>query len=133
MLAASVIARALRAQEGHFGNGFAIQYSNKTENIMIPIVDPADNANETDTEVEASKLIKIIMQMPKAFSGAGRRLLKNAKSAMYAINAALNADMGMAAHIKYAKIKQLWITIINHFLSFNFFRNIKRIAVTKDR
>lgn len=100
MLAAQVRARALRAQEGHLGNGFAIQYSNKTENMIIPIVDPADNAKETETEVEASRLIKIIMQIPSAFSGAGRLLLKNANNAMYAIKAARSADIGIAAQIK---------------------------------
>lgn len=100
MLAAKVRAKALRAQDGHFGNGFAIQYSNKTENMIIPIVDPADNAKETDTEVEASRLIKIIMHIPNAFSGAGRRLLKNANNAMYAIKAARRADIGIAAQMR---------------------------------
>ncbi len=67
---------------------------------MIPKVDPAERANETDTEVLASQLIKIIIQIPSAFSGAGRLLLKNAKSAMYAINAARSAEIGIAAQIK---------------------------------
>lgn len=82
MLAAKVSARALRTNSGHFGIGLAIQYSNKLENKIIPIVDPADSAKETDTEVVTSSAIKIIMQMPSAFNGAGRRLLKNENKAM---------------------------------------------------
>ena len=100
MLAAKVRATALRTHSGNFGNGRANQYSNNPENIMIPKVEPADSANETETEVLASKLIRIIMQIPRAFRGAGRRLLKKAKRAMYAIKAALNADIGIAAHIR---------------------------------
>ena len=82
MLAAKVSARELRTNSGHLGRGLAIQYSNKLENKIIPIVDPADSANETDTEVVTSRAIKIIMQMPRAFSGAGRRLLKKENKAM---------------------------------------------------
>lgn len=82
MLAAKVSARALRTNSGHFGIGLAIQYSNKLENKIIPIVDPAESAKETDTEVVASSAIRIIMQIPSAFSGAGRRLLKNENKAM---------------------------------------------------
>lgn len=133
MLAAKVKARALRANSGHFGRGFAIQYSNKFENKMIPIVDPADKANDIDTDVVASMVIRMIMQRPRAFKGAGLRLAKNEKSAMYAINAALSAEIGIAAHIKYDNIKILWIKIINHFFSFNFFKRINSIAVTRDR
>ena len=75
MLAAKVSANALRTNSGHFANGFAIQYSNKFENKMMPIVDPADNAKETETDVVASNAIKIIMHIPSALRGAGRRLL----------------------------------------------------------
>ncbi len=99
-LAAKVRATALRTHSGHFGIGLAIKYSNNPEKIMMPKVDPAESAKDTLTEVLASILIKIIMQIPSAFSGAGRRLLKNEKRAMYAIKAALSADIGMAAHIK---------------------------------
>lgn len=133
MLAAKVSANALRANSGHFGNGFAIQYSNKFENKIIPIVDPADNAKETDTDVVASRAIKIIIQRPRAFRGAGLRLAKKENSAMYAIKAARSAEIGTAAHIKYEKIKILCINIINHLLSFNFFKRIKSIAVTRDK
>lgn len=82
MLAAKVSAKALRANSGHLGKGLAIQYSNKFENKIIPIVEPADNAKDTDTEVVASSAIRIIMHIPSALSGAGRRLLKNENSAM---------------------------------------------------
>ena len=98
--AANVRATALRIHSGHFGNGLVIQYSNKLENKIIPKVEPAESANETDTEVLASKLINIMMQIPNALRGAGRRLLKKAKRAIYAIKAARSADIGMAAHIK---------------------------------
>ena len=107
MLAAKVSAKALRANSGHFGSGFAIQYSNKFENKMIPIVDPADNAKETDTDVVASNAIKIIIHRPSAFSGAGLRFAKNENKAMYTIKAALRAEIGTAAHIKYENIKTL--------------------------
>lgn len=107
MLAAKVSAKALRANSGHFGNGFAIQYSIKLENKMIPIVDPADKANDIDTDVVASVAIKIIIQRPRAFRGAGFRFAKNENSAIYAINAARNAEIGTAAHIKYDKINIL--------------------------
>lgn len=105
MLAAKVSANALRTNSGHFGSGFAIQYSNRFENKMIPIVDPADNANDTDTDVFASMVIRIIMQRLRAFRGAGLRLAKNENSAMYAINAARNAEIGTAAQIRYDNIK----------------------------
>lgn len=82
MLAAKVSASALRANSGHLGIGLAIQYSNKLENKIIPIVDPAESANETDTEVVTSSAIRIIMHIPSAFKGAGRRLLKNENKAM---------------------------------------------------
>lgn len=82
MLAAKVSARGLRSSSGHFGNGFAIQYSNKFENKMMPIVDPADNAKETETDVVASSAIKITMHNPSALSGAGRRLLKKENNAI---------------------------------------------------
>ena len=41
--------------------------------------------------------------------------------------------MGIAAHIKYAKINALCINIINHFFNFSFFKKINNIAVTKER
>ena len=100
MLAAKVNAKALRANSGHFGSGFAIQYSNKLENKIIPIVDPADNAKETDTDVVASIEIKNIMHRPRALSGAGFRLAKKENSAIYVINAARSAEIGIAAQIK---------------------------------
>lgn len=107
MLAAKVSANALRTNSGHFGKGFAIQYSNKFENKMMPIVDPADNAKETETDVVASSAINIIIHRPNALSGAGLRLAKNENNAMYAIKAALRAETGTAAQIKYAKMNKL--------------------------
>lgn len=107
MLAAKVKANALRAKSGHFGNGFAIQYSNKFENKMMPIVEPADNAKETETAVVASSATKIIIHRPNALSGAGLRLAKKENNATYAIKAALRAEIGTAAQIKYAKMNKL--------------------------
>lgn len=133
MLAAKVSANALRTNSGHFGSGFAIQYSNKFENKMIPIVDPADNAKETETDVVASIATRIIIHSPRALSGAGFRLAKNEKRAMYAMKAARSAEIGIAAQIRYDNIKRLWIKIINHFFSFSFFNSINSIAVTSDR
>ena len=107
MLAAKVKANALRAKSGHFGNGFAIQYSNKFENKMMPIVEPADNAKETETDVVTSSATKIIIHRPSALTGAGLRLAKNENNAMYAIKAARRAETGTAAQIKYAKMNKL--------------------------
>ena len=77
MLAAKVKERAPLIISGHFGNGNLIQYSKSEENIIIPKVEPVDNAKDTETLVSAFKLIKIIMHNPKAFRGAGLRLPKN--------------------------------------------------------
>lgn len=107
MLAAKVSAKALRTNSGHFGNGFAIQYSNKLENKIIPMVEPAERAKDTDTAVVASMAIRIMIQIPRAFKGAGLRLAKNENRAIYAIKAARSADIGTAAQIKYDNIKML--------------------------
>ena len=76
MLAAKVKESALLIISGHFGHGNLIQYSKREENIIIPKVDPADNAKDTETLVSAFKLIRIIMHNPSAFRGAGLLLPK---------------------------------------------------------
>lgn len=74
--------RALDISPGHFGKGFTIQYSIILENNIIPIVDPADSAKETDTDVSGFMQINITIHIPKAFSGAGLRLEKKENKAM---------------------------------------------------
>ena len=41
--------KALFINSGHFGLSLLIQYSKNLEKIIIPKVEPADKANETDT------------------------------------------------------------------------------------
>ena len=108
-------------------------YSKREENIIIPKVETADSAKDTETLVSAFKLIKITIHNPSAFRGAGLRFPKKENIAIYAINAARRAEIGTAAQIKYANINMLCIDMISQRFSFSFFNKIKSIAVTKDK